>query len=258
MKTVTSLHNPVVKKVLLLQEKSRERKREGAFTIDGWKEIYMAIMNGFELEILLLREGFLPSEDISLNIEVVEVSETVFDKISYRGSTSKAVAIAKQKEHTLSDLKLSEQPLVLVLDQIEKPGNLGAILRTADAAGIDAVICCDMQTDIYNPNVIRSSVGCIFTMPIGVGNQQQCMDYLIAHHIFVFTASLKAAQSYLNCNYKNGTAFVLGTEATGVAPYWEEHATSNIIIPMHGQNDSLNVSTTGAILLFEALRQRNV
>ena len=257
VKEITSTSNPLIKKILLLQEKSKLRKEENIFIIDGWKETQMAIANGFRIETILFKKGFIADHNEFKTKDVIEVSEDVFDKISYRGNTSKVVAIAKQKQHILKDLSLSKTPLILVLDAIEKPGNLGAILRTADAAGVDAVICCDTQTDVYNPNVIRSSVGCIFTQQIAVCNKDECLKFLQEKNISIYTTSLKAAKNYLDGDYKNPTAFVFGTEASGVDIFWEDNSTQKIIIPMRGQNDSLNVSNTAAIVLFEALRQRN-
>ena len=260
MKEITSASNPLIKKILLLQEKSKLRKEENVFIIDGWKETQLAIANGFEIETILFRKGFGLNFDELSTENVIEISEEVFDKISYRGNTSKVVAIAKQKSlslHQLNYLTNKKKSLVLILDGIEKPGNLGAILRTADATGIDAIICCDTQTDIYNPNVIRSSVGCLFTQQIAIAAKEDCMAYLQENKIAVYTTSLKAAKNYLECDYKKPTAFVLGTENVGVDVFWENNALQNIIIPMRGQNDSLNVSNTAAIILFEALRQRN-
>jgi TrmH family RNA methyltransferase len=258
VKEITSTSNPLIKRILLLQEKSKLRKEENIFIIDGWKETQLAIVNGFEIETILYHKGFGLNFDELTDEETIEISEEVFDKIAIRGNTSKVVAIAKQKTHLLENLKFNNQknPLILVLDAIEKPGNLGAILRTADAAGVDAVICCDTQTDIYNPNVIRSSVGCVFTQQIAVCNKEECLKFLQENKISVYTTSLKAAKNYLECNYKNSTAFIFGTEATGVDEFWETHSAQNIIIPMRGQNDSLNVSSSVAIVLFEALRQR--
>ena len=255
---ISSLQNPLIKQILQLQEKSRERKNENLFVIDGWKETLLAISNGYEIETILFRKGFGLNFDALTNENVIEISEEVFDRISYRGNTSKVVSIVKQKSHLLKDIqfKNKEKQLVLVLDGIEKPGNLGAIIRTADAAGIDAVICCDSQTDIYNPNVIRSSVGCLFTMQVAVCSREDCFEFLKASKITVFTTSLKATRNYLNCDYTKPSAFVLGAEATGVDMFWENNSDSNIMIPMRGQNDSLNVSNTAAIILFEALRQR--
>lgn len=258
MKEITSTSNPLIKKILLLQEKSKLRKEEKVFVIDGWKETQLAIDNGYEIVSILFRKGFGLNFD-ELNTEnTIEISEAVFDKISYRGNTSKVVAIAKQKKHLLDEIQLSENPLILILDKIEKPGNIGAILRIADAANIDAIICCDMSTDIYNPNVIRSSVGCLFTKQVAIATKEDCVRFLQEKNVFIYTTSLKAAKNYLDCDYKNASAFVFGTEATGVDAFWETHSTQNIIIPMRGQNDSLNVSNSVSIILFEALRQRNL
>lgn len=257
MKSISSLQNPLIKKVLLLQEKSRERKDANLFVIDGWKETQLAMVNGFEIETLLFRKGFGLNVDELAVGNILEISEEVFDRISYRGNTSKVVALAKPKSNALSDLKLSKNPLVIVLDGIEKPGNVGAILRTADATGVDAVICCDTHSDIYNPNTIRSSVGCVFTKQIAVSSKEECLAFLKENNIAVYTTSLKAAKNYLEEDYQQPSAFVFGTEAEGVNAFWEEHSTANIIIPMRGQNDSLNVSNAVAIILFEALRQRS-
>jgi TrmH family RNA methyltransferase len=257
MKQITSASNPLIKKILLLQEKSRERKEAGLFVIDGWKETQLAIANDFEIDTILFRKGFGLNFDELATENVIEISEDVFDRISYRGNTSKVVSLAKPKHMALADVKLSENPLLLVLDGVEKPGNVGAILRTADATGLDAVICCDTHTDIYNPNVIRSSVGCVFTKQIVVCSKEECLEFLKKKSIAVFTTSLKAAKNYLDVKYKKPSAFVVGTEAEGVDIFWEENSDANIIIPMRGQNDSLNVSNAVAVVLFEALRQRN-
>ena len=267
MKTISSTSNPIIKKVLLLQEKSKLRKEENSFIIDGWKETKMAIENGFEVETILCQQSIVHSQWFDeiqstvdgrrSTVDFIEVSDEVFDKISYRGNTSKVVAIAKQKHLTLKEIKQDKNSIFLVLDGIGKPGNLGAILRIADAANITAVICCDTKTDIYNPNVIRSSVGCLFAKQIAVCSKEDAFVFLNEHNISIFTTSLIAANNYLGCDYNNASAFVFGTEATGVDAFWENHSTQNIIIPMLGQNDSLNVSNSVAIVLFEALRQRN-
>ncbi len=267
MKQITSASNPLIKKILQLQEKSRERKEAGLFVIDGWKETQLAIANGFEIETIFCQQSIFNSplfieiqstvDSRRSTVDFIEVSEEVFDRISYRGNTSKVVSLAKPKNIALADLTLSENPLLLVLDGVEKPGNVGAILRTADATGLDAVICCDTHTDIYNPNVIRSSVGCVFSKQIVVCSKEECLNYLKKKNIAVFTTSLKAAKNYLEGDYKKPSAFVVGTEAEGVNVFWEENSDTNIIIPMRGQNDSLNVSNAVAVVLFEALRQRN-
>ncbi|HMV15641.1 MAG TPA: RNA methyltransferase [Chitinophagales bacterium] len=266
VKEISSSANPLIKKIVHLQEKSRARKEENIFVIDGWKETKMALENGFSIETILCQQSAYHtswSEEfkntiapLSYNIESIIVTDDVFDKISYRGNTSKVLAIAQQKSHQLSSIEKEKNPVFLILDGIEKPGNLGAILRIADAANITAIICCDTKTDIYNPNVIRSSVGCIFTQQIIICEKEAALQFLENNKVNIFTTSLKAAQNYLHCDYKQASAFVFGTEATGVDAFWENHSRQNIIIPMRGQNDSLNVSNTVAIVLFEALRQR--
>ncbi|MDB5226608.1 MAG: putative tRNA/rRNA methyltransferase [Bacteroidota bacterium] len=256
MKIISSFQNPVIKRIIHLQEKSRERKQENVFVIDGWKETKMAMDSGYEIETILYRKGFEFPADLLSSAEIIDVSEDVFDKISYRGNTSGVIAIAKQKELKLSSLALSKNPILLILDRIEKPGNLGAILRTADAAGIDGVVCCDIQTDMYNPNVVRSSVGCLFTVDIAISTKEECVEFLEENRISILTTSLKGAKNYLECDFKKPVAIVLGTESTGVDEFWENNSSANIIIPMLGKNDSLNVSNTAAIILFEALRQR--
>ena len=260
---ITSLQNPKLKEFRVLMEKSKERRTTGLFVIDGWKEILMAIEAGYKIKKLFLREGAISKNEVDKvwsqnRPESVEVSKDAFDKLSYRGATSGAIAIAESKAHSLSSLKVGENPTILVLDAVEKPGNLGAMIRTADATAIDAVICCDTATDIYNPNVIRSSVGCVFSVPIAVASREEAIDWLNANKINIYTASLKASVVYTEIDYKESTAFVLGTEASGVNPLWENISQKNIILPMLGKNDSLNVSNTAAVLLYESLRQRSL
>ena len=156
----------------------------------------------------------------------------------------------------LSDLKLSKNPLILVGEAIEKPGNVGAILRTADAANIDAVIIANPKSDLYNPNIIRSSVGCLFTRQIAVGSTEEVITYLKANKINIFSATLQDSTEYHTQNYNTPSALVVGTEATGLSEKWRTESTKNIIIPMQGEIDSMNVSVAAAILLFEAKRQR--
>ncbi|HUH73445.1 MAG TPA: RNA methyltransferase [Chitinophagales bacterium] len=260
---ISSLQNPRLKELRVLMEKSKERRSTGLFVIDGWKEILMAVEAGYMIRQLYVREGAISKEEIdktwsSNRPENVEVAKDAFDKLSYRGLTTKAIAVAESKVYSLSNLKLSKTPTVLVLDAVEKPGNLGAIIRTADATAIDAVICCDTATDIYNSNVIRSSVGCVFSVPIAVASREVAIDWLNANKINIYTASLKASVVYTEVDFRVPTAFVLGTEASGVHPIWEEISQQNIILPMLGKNDSLNVSNTAAVLLYESLRQRSL
>ncbi len=242
-------------------DKSRLRRASGQFVIDGWKEILMAKDSGYSIQQLFVRDGSMYKKELDIlwpeeRPESVLVFRNIFDKLSYRGVTSGAIAVAKSKTHQLEDLKLSKNPVVVVLDAIEKPGNLGAVLRTADATGIDAVICCDVATDIYNPNVIRSSVGCVFGVQIAISDRETTLEWLKSNGFRILTASLKASVPYYQEDFTQKTAFVLGTEAIGVDSIWEDESSQNIILPMLGMNDSLNVSATAAVLLYEMLRQR--
>jgi TrmH family RNA methyltransferase len=188
---------------------------------------------------------------------LIPVSKDVFDKIAVRENSGGVLAVAEQKTHRLDEIKLKPNPLVLILESVEKPGNLGAILRTADAAGVDAVIICDPQTDFYNPNVIRSSIGCLFTVQTASASSEETLRWLKQNNINIYCTYLKASQSYHLIDYKVPCAIVMGTEATGLSDAWVGASTANIIIPMQGEIDSMNVSTATAVVVFEAKRQRN-
>lgn len=260
MKKIESVQNPFIKSLVQLQEKAKARKQTGTFLIEGHREIELALKGRYELETIL----FLP-EIISENrlneltnkqINAVEISKEVYQKLAYRDTTEGILAVAKTKSLSLTDLKLSKNPLLLIAEGIEKPGNLGAILRTADAANIDAVIIANPRTDLYNPNIIRSSVGCLFTRQIAIGTSEEIIAFLKENNINFYSATLQNSTSYHTQDYTKPTALVVGTEATGLSEIWRKESTSNIIIPMQGEIDSMNVSVAAAILLFEAKRQR--
>lgn len=258
MKRIESLQNALIKNILKLQEKSRERKKQGLFVIEGKREIQLAIKGGYTIHKLLVVSDFDNSflERQHYGFEIIEVSQEVYDKIAYRESTEKMIAIASSKNTSLEELELSPNPLILVAEGIEKPGNIGAMLRTADAANIDAFILADSKSDLYNPNVIRSSIGCVFTNQIAVGKTEEIIYFLQKKQIQIFSATLQNSNEYSVEDYSGPTAIVVGTEATGLTNIWREKATQNINIPMEGEIDSMNVSVSAAILLFEAKRQR--
>jgi TrmH family RNA methyltransferase len=187
---------------------------------------------------------------------VIPVTQEVFDKIAVRENSGGVIAVAEMKTHNLTDVTTKGTPLYLVLESVEKPGNLGAILRTADAAGIDAVIICDPQTDIYNPNVIRSSVGCLFTQTVAIASSTETIAWLKKNDCAIWCTYLPASKPYNEVDYTKAGAIIMGTEATGLSKEWVEAANFNIIIPMLGKADSLNVSTSAAVVVFEARRQR--
>lgn len=188
---------------------------------------------------------------------IVNVPAHLYEKIAYRGSTEGVIAEAEIIDKSLGDIKLRENPLVIVLESVEKPGNLGAVLRTADAADADAVIVCDPLTDLYNPNLIRSSLGATFTRQVVAASSGETLKWLNDNNIKIYTAQLQDSEWYYDTDMKCGTALVMGTEHEGLSTFWRMHADAHVKIPMLGQMDSLNVSVSAAILMFEAVRQRN-
>jgi len=259
LKQITSVQNPFIKSLVLLQEKSKARKQTGTFLIEGQREIELAQKGGYEIETLL----FLPeisseneAKKLSRSAEMIEISKEVYQKLAYRDTTEGILAIAKSKNLSLSELNLGENPLILVAEAPEKPGNIGAILRTADAANLDAVIIANPKSDLYNPNIVRSSIGCLFTNNIATGNTEEIIAFLKSKNVSIYCATLQNSTGYHKQDYTMPTALVVGTEATGLTQEWRDNATQNIIIPMQGAIDSMNVSVAAAILIFEAKRQR--
>lgn len=263
-KQISSLQNPTVKKLLQLQEKSRTRKKEQLFIIEGQREIELAIKGGFDLTELYYCLSLFTAEDLekvlqktTSNIEVTELSEEVYNKIAYRGSTEGVLAVARTRELSLEHIILDKpNPLILIAEAPEKPGNIGALLRTADAAAVDAVFIANPKTDMFNPNIIRSSVGCVFTNQIATGTTSEIITYLKTHSISIYGAALQASVPYDSIDFTPASAIVVGTEATGLSNEWLENTTQNIVIPMQGEIDSMNVSVAAGILIFEAKRQR--
>lgn len=259
---ITSLQNSKVKRLVLLQQKSAERRKAGLFVVEGLRETEHCLEAGYQLDSVF----FCPSLMADGGTEFVarhaspsasfELTKEVYKKIAYRGSTEGIVALVHERRLTLDDLKLGEQPLIVVLESVEKPGNLGAVLRSADAAQADAVVVCEPLTDLYNPNLIRSSIGAIFTVPCVACTTDECISFLKTRGIRILTAQLQDSHLYYDTDMQQGTAIVMGTESTGLTDTWRRAADAHIRIPMLGRLDSLNVSVSAAILLFEAVRQR--
>ena len=252
---ITSVQNARIKHVVALQQKSSLRREEGLFVVEGQREIEHCIACGYEIVELFVLDGLDVERDHFV------VTPQVYEKMAYRGSTEGMIGVARCKDHTLStinyQLSTKNNPLVVVLESVEKPGNLGAILRTAEAAGIDALIVCDPLTDLYNPNVIRASIGGVFSVPTVVCNSKECIAFLKEHQIRILTAQLQDSYEYYDYDMRHATAIVMGTESTGLTNIWREVADAHIRIPMLGRLDSLNVSVSAAILMYEAVRQRN-
>lgn len=254
----------MIKQIVLLQEKSRERRKTQLFVIEGLREISLAIKGGYLLKTVLFCSEIVSEEEIYIlketgdnETEFIEISSEVYEKLAYRSSTEGVLAIAYSKTLELADLQLAtKNPLILVAEAPEKPGNIGAILRTADAANVDCVIIANPKTDMFNPNIIRSSVGCLFTNRIATGSTSEIISFLKESKINIYCAALQASVNYDTLDFKKPTAIVVGTEATGLSEEWLQNSTQNIIIPMQGEIDSMNVSVAAGILIFEAKRQR--
>ena len=244
-----------------MKDKSRERKRTRLFLIEGIREISLALKGGYVLETILFYPELFALEQLHTftkrPVDCIEISKEIYQKLAYRQTTEGLLAVAKSKNHDIGLLKIqTKQPLILVAEAPEKPGNIGAILRTADAANVDAVIIANPKTDLYNPNIIRSSVGGIFTNTIATGSTTAIIDFLKAEQINIYCAALQASKIYYKQNFKLPTAIVVGTEDKGLSDSWLNNSTQNIIIPMAGEIDSMNVSVAAGILIFEAKRQR--
>lgn len=252
---ITSKTNPKIKNVVKLQ-KSSERREQNRIIIEGRREIERALACGFVIDTLFVcNELGAQSSDLKANI-IEEVSLEVFEKIAYREGSDGLLAVAIPRYSDLKDFKPKKNPLIIVLETVEKPGNLGAVMRTADAAGVDAVIIADPRTDLFNPNAIRASIGTIFSVPLFACSSEECIKWLKENDITIYCTYLKASIDYLDADFRKGSAIVMGTEATGISDIWVEAADQNLIIPMNGIADSLNVSVTTAIVVFEAIRQR--
>ena len=297
VETITSAQNPKIRNLLLLQEKSKARREQGLFVVEGARELSHCLEAGYTVKTIficpaiadgLTEEGVVsqisghPRPDkregpagaasgrgrskaeaicdaIPSAVEplVIELPEQLYRKVAYRESTEGILAEVEYKTLGLKDLQLPENPLIMVLESVEKPGNLGAVLRSADAAKADAVLICDPLTDLYNPNLIRASLGGIFTVPTVAASSEETIAWLKARGIRILTAQLQDSSWYYDIDMTVGTALVMGTESTGLTDIWRRAADAHIRIPMLGRLDSLNVSVSAAILLFEAVRQRN-
>jgi TrmH family RNA methyltransferase len=255
--TIISLQNSKIKNLIHLRDKSRERNRQMLFTVEGKREISMAVSGGYEIESLFVCPEFAEGDGFPAR-HVYEVNRKVFGKIACREDSDGFLALVGMKNKSLDSISLSSAPFIIVLEAVEKPGNLGAILRTADAAGVDAVIVCDPKSDLYNPNVIRSSLGCVFTVNTFTCMSEHVYGWLKKNGITVYAAELESSQWYCNEDYTKGSAIVMGTESTGLGGFWLDRADRRIKIPMKGKADSLNVSVSTAVITFEAMRQREL
>lgn len=261
---ISSKANPRIKNIVKLQ-KASERLEQKLFTVEGFREIDRAIRSGFYPEELYICESLSKHGQWETIVNQLPgfknhetVTEEVFEKMAYREGSDGIIAVFKTKSNSLKGLKLAENPLLIVLESIEKPGNLGAVMRTADAAGVDAILICNPTTDLYNPNTIRASLGCIFSLNIIVCSSDEAIKWLKENGIQIYCTYLDASVNYLEADFTKPCAIVMGSEAEGLSQKWIQSSDKNIIIPMHGIADSLNVSVSSAVVVYEALRQRSV
>ncbi|WP_010177944.1 TrmH family RNA methyltransferase [Aquimarina agarilytica] len=260
---IESPNNPSIKQLFQLREKSRTRKKEARFIIEGIQEIQLALEANYQLTDIYVCADIIAIEKFENifqnylhNLQITEISIEVYQKLAYRTTTEGVIGVSKIKKTSLSELHLHKNPLILVAEAPEKPGNIGALLRTADAANVDAVLIANPKTDLFNPNIIRSSVGCVFTNTIATGTTDEIITFLKEKKINSYGATLQSSAPYHIQDYTKPTAIVVGTEHEGLSEIWRINTTQNIIIPMSGSVDSMNVSVAAGILIFEAKRQR--
>ncbi|OGN63883.1 MAG: rRNA methyltransferase [Chlamydiae bacterium RIFCSPHIGHO2_12_FULL_49_9] len=260
MDKITSLQNPKIKDAVKLQDR-RARKETDLFLIEGYRELKRAIDSGRKIETLFFcRDFFLGTNEDELidaaGNRAIECTKEVFAKLSYRDRPDGLLAVSPQIHLHLIDIPSMKNPFLLIAESIEKPGNLGTILRSADAAGVDAVIVCDPTTDIHNPNVVRSSVGTLFTLLVIEAKSEEALVFLKENKIEVAAATPHAKVEFTEANLKGPLAIVVGTEQYGLSETWMKAADILVRIPMLGVADSLNVASATTLLLYEAIRQR--
>jgi RNA methyltransferase, TrmH family len=255
---ITSAQNPRIKHIVKLRDDRRQRQHDGLILVEGKDEIQLALATGHEPQVLV------QCPEISVNHtplapgELLSVTLQVFKKLSYRENPDGWIAVFPTPHSSLSDLKLGDVPLLVVAESVEKPGNLGAILRTADAAGADAVLVCDPRVDTYNPNVIRASRGTIFSVPTVDASSAEALQFLRQQGVRILAAAPGASEPYTSADLRGPIAIAVGTEDAGLTPFWLDEADAQVLIPMRGKVNSLNVSIATALILYEAVRQRSV
>lgn len=260
---IWSLANPRVKATVRLRDR-REREATGLTLVDGGRELLRALRQSVEVDHAFVCPSLVIGPDATAALDalqksgapLVEISPAVLKKIAFGARSDGLVAVVRPPSLALGDLSPGPARLVVVVESVEKPGNLGAILRTADAVGADAVIAADPRTDVYNPNAIRASLGTIFSMPLATATAAQTLDWLVSNGLTPIAARVEAPETYLETDLGGPIAVVLGSEAEGLTETWKDPRVRSVRIPMLGAADSLNVSVAAAVLLFEARRQR--
>jgi len=264
-KRITSQANPRLRAALRLRGR-RERDRRGLTLIDGVRETGRALDGGATLREAFMTPAFCEDDECRAlmrrlaesGVPIVELGRDAFEKLAYGDRLDGVVTVAETPLRPLAELSLPDQPLIGVIEGVEKPGNLGAVLRTADGAGVDALIVADTSTDLFNPNVIRASLGAIFAVPVSVASSGEVLAWLAERRISIVAARVEASVDFTQADYRGAVAIALGSEARGLSDAWAELATVSVHVPMLGVADSLNVSVTAGVLFYEALRQRRL
>ncbi|KXK16213.1 MAG: putative RNA methyltransferase [Chloroflexi bacterium OLB14] len=253
---ITSLQNPKIKHIVKLREDKRQRQKDNLILVEGFDELTLALSCGFVPQTLLTSPELVTKQLNFSNADTLTLSRNVFEKISHRENPDGWLGIFSTPKFSLDQIKLSNPALVVVAESIEKPGNLGAILRTADACKVDAVLVCDPRVDVWNPNVIRASRGAVFTMPVVEIKSDEAVTWLRSKKMRILSATPSAQENYQQVDMKESIAIAVGTEDKGLSDYWMQEADIKVKIPMLGKVNSLNVSIATALILYEVIRQR--
>ena len=264
MAAITSLHNPRVKAAIRLRDR-RHRQKQARIRIDGARELLRAIHAGVPLVEVFVCEPLLSGHDAQRVLaelpdsgaEILNVAQPVFEKLAFGDRAEGVIGVAAMPCPALPDVTLPDNPLVAVIEGVEKPGNVGAVLRSGDAAGISALIVADGRTDLYNPNAIRASLGTIFTLPVCTAAAEETLHWLRRHGLAIYAARVDGSVAYTEADLRRPAAIVLGSESQGLTRVWTGDNVTPVRLPMLGTADSLNVSVTAAVLFYEALRQRS-
>ncbi|MCB0348783.1 MAG: RNA methyltransferase [Bdellovibrionales bacterium] len=260
---IESLNNSKVKAAVQLKER-RARKKYKKTLIEGYRELYQAIQHGLSIDTIFLCEELFPNQESQKTFDLLDadkifyVTKKVFEKLSFRSTPDGFIAVADEILYDLLDIPPSPNPFLLVIEKVEKPGNLGAILRTADGAGADAIILCDPATDLNNPNVIRASLGAVFSLPVITMTVDELFLYCESKKIKLIATSPDVKKVYWDTDFTKGVALVLGSEKDGISERFLKESNEVVTIPMLGKVDSLNVSAATSLLSYEVIRQRSM
>ncbi|HXF85048.1 MAG TPA: RNA methyltransferase [Anaerolineales bacterium] len=256
MTQITSTQNPRIKYLVKLRDDKRQRQKDGLMLVEGFDEIQLALAAGHKPHTLLYAPELVSRQIGRLHAETLTVNRAVFEKLSYRENPDGWLAVFPIPRLSLADLKLNETPLVILAESLEKPGNLGAILRTADAARVDAVLVCDPRVDAWNPNVVRASRGAVFSVPLVECDAVSALEWLRGRKIRIIAATPSAEVLYTDIDFSHPAAIAVGVEDRGLSDFWLSSADVKVKIPMMGKVNSLNVSVSAALIVYEAVRQR--